>query len=361
MHYLAEEYRRHGHDVVVLCQRSRLLDRRPMPVQPGYPIVRIGAPLPLFGKLGVHRWLVSRALIARHRRLPFDVLHTHHLGGPTAAGVAAKQAVGVPVVATTCGGDVQTVASAQHGDRRTSYQADSFRYSLRHADVIACVNRAIQTEIEREGTTARLVQIPNGVHWDAFQQPASGSFRRRISVETGDPLVVSVGRNRPVKGYEVGLEAFARARRPGVHYSIVGRGTHRLRSVVSALGLVDVVHLVDEVTMEEMPEIYATADVFFNPSFSEGFAQVNAQAMAAGTALVLSDVPGNREAAAGGTAAVGEAGDPVSLGTALRSVLDDVHLRRRLGAAAHERSRQLAWPVLAQRYLELFEELVATR
>src|SRR5205814_6501455 len=76
-------------------------------------------------------------------------------------------------------------------------------------------------------------------------------------------------------------------------------------------------------------------------SRSEGLPMSVLEGMAAGLPVVASDVGGVAEAVADGeTGLLVPAGDPTALARALEQLLQDVELRRRLGARGRERARE---------------------
>lgn len=362
VHYLAEEYTRLGHDVTVFTGRPDLAFAKvPLPVVPIYDVVRCGFPFRGMDRLGISKWLYRRAVLARHRRVPFDVMHSHHLGLPTQFAVSVKAVTGTPVLATTCGGDVQVLPQIGYGDRLKPRFDRLVRRNVRRVDVVASISNSMRQELERIGTTARIVDIPNGVPWETFQAGGSPATRDRLGVSPKAPVVLSVGRNQRVKGYEFGLRAFEKTRRsiPAAVYVIVGRNVVTLAPRVAALGLDSNVRLVDQVAIDELPEIFHAADVFFSPSLMEGFSQVNLQAMSSGLPCVLTDAPGNRDAAADGGAIVARSGDVDSMAEALTQLLADATVRARLGREAHRASKRYAWSRVAADYEAVFRQLVA--
>jgi glycosyltransferase involved in cell wall biosynthesis len=360
VHHLATEYARRGHEVTVFAGRPRLTLRPiELPLVPTYEVVRAGFPLPRIDRSGLLERLYRRAILARHRQRPFDVLHCHHLGMPTRFGVSVKERTGVPVVSTTCGADVMLHPASGHGDRVRPWIDRVVRANVRSIDAVGAVNSAIHGELERLGTIARILDIPNGVDWDAFQQGDASLLRTRLDLGPEAVILLSVGRLRPVKGYELGIRAFARVARetPAAVYVLVGEGIPQLAGLVREVGLEGRVRLLDRLPAAEMPAVFRSADAFFSPSFMEGFSQVNAQAMASGLPCVISDAPGNVDAATGGGAVAVRTGDESSMAQALRALLADRGARRRLGASAHERSRRFAWSHIAEQYLAVFAEL----
>jgi D-inositol-3-phosphate glycosyltransferase len=360
VHQLATEYARRGHAVTVFAGRPRVTLRPiALPLVPTYDVVRCGLPLPRIDRSGLLERLYRRAILARHRRAAFDVLHCHHLGMPTRFGLAVKERAGTPVVATTCGADLMLHPASGHGDRLKPYVDRVVRANVRGIDVVGAVNRSIHAELVAIGATARIVDIPNGVDWEAFQHGNARWLRDRLGLATDAVILLSVGRLRPVKGYEPGLRAFARiaARVPRAHYALVGQDIPALAPLVGQLGLGDRVHLVDRVPFVEMPSVFRSADAFFSPSFMEGFSQVNAQALASGLPCVITDAPGNIDAAEGGGAVIARAGDVDSMAESLATVLGNDELRRRLAERAHAASRRYAWSAIADEYLAIFANL----
>jgi D-inositol-3-phosphate glycosyltransferase len=273
--------------------------------------------------------------------------------------VVVKMLTGLPLVATTCGGDVQVLPEIGYGDRLKPRFDRLVRANSRRADVIGCVNANICEELNRMGATARVVQIPNGVSWSEFQTESSALLRRRLGLPADAIVVLSVGRNQPVKGFDLGIRAFAHVIRkfPQAVYVLIGRDTSSLAGLVSELNLDGRVHLLEQMLHSELPETFRSADVFFSPSLIEGFSQVNVQAMACGLPCVLTDVPGNRDTGAAGGAIIARSRDIVSMASSIGSLLGDPEGRRRLGAEAHELSRQFSWSRISEGYLKIFDEL----
>lgn len=103
------------------------------------------------------------------------------------------------------------------------------------------------------------------------------------------------------------------------------------------------------------------ATVFCAPSLhGESFGIVLAEAMAAGTAVLASSLDGYRNVATDDVDAVlVPPGDPDVLATALGSLLADPARRERLVHSGLGRADQLAMSALVERYLEIYERLLA--
>ena len=91
----------------------------------------------------------------------------------------------------------------------------------------------------------------------------------------------------------------------------------------------------------------------------ESFGVVLLEAMAAGTAVVASDLPGYR-LAAGGAALFVPPGDPVALGEAVRSVLLDEPAREVLRRKGRVRATECDMGTVADWYREAYARLRRT-
>jgi glycosyltransferase involved in cell wall biosynthesis len=361
VHYLATEFTHRGHDVTVFALRHRLGQRHlQLPVTPVYRVIRTGLVARGFGRLGINDHLCYRSVLREHARQPFDVLHCHPLGPLSYCGSRLRADAGIPVVITTSGADVLVEPSMNYGDRLIPHVDRMIRHSLHNCDVVGCISDEIRRVIEEIGTSARLVDIPNGVPWDDFQVPRGDYLRRELNIRDNCLIILTVGRNTPIKDYGSGLRAFAAIhdRFPDSAYVLVGRGVSELRSQARELGISDRLHLIEQVPISDIPRIMHSADIFLNPSLLEGFAQVNAQALASGLPCVLTDSPGNIDAAKHGGALVAKTASPESIATALVRLLENPAERASLSKAAHEAGKHYDWRRIAGQYLDLFEELV---
>ena len=172
------------------------------------------------------------------------------------------------------------------------------------------------------------------------------------------PTVLFVGRHEERKGLEVLLGAAERLS-ADVRLWVAGDGpeTERLRSRYGGDQRVEWIGRVDD---DERAARMKGADVVCAPSLrGESFGVVVLEAMAAGTPVVASDLPGYRNVATDGVdALLVPPGDRDALAGALQRVLGDGALAAGLATAGEARAAELSMEHLAERYTSIYHRLV---
>ena len=201
----------------------------------------------------------------------------------------------------------------------------------------------------RDGVAGEFTVLFNGINVERFATATP--------TPTEGPTVLFFGRHEERKGLGVLLEA-ASALPDDVTVWIVGHGpeTDALKERFGSGGrLVWLGRLNDE----ELAQRLAGADVYCAPSlFGESFGVVLLEAMAAGTAIVASDLPGYHAVARPDEQAVlVPPGDPDALAKALNELLADESRRAELVAAGRTRAEDFAMPKLARAYSEIYASL----
>jgi glycosyltransferase involved in cell wall biosynthesis len=218
-----------------------------------------------------------------------------------------------------------------------------------------CVSQRERADglLARTCRAERTVVIPNAVDVDAYPQ---------APLERAVPRLISVGRLAAPKDWTTLLSAVASLDPQAfVELVIVGDGPdrERVQEELAARSLDRRVRLLGE--HDDVPHLLADADVFVLASRSEGLPLSVIEAMAAGLPVVASDVGGLRELVRdGATGTLVPPGDPAALADALRLLLADRELRRRLGTAGRERAKALFdLPGFRHAHLELYRRELA--
>lgn len=259
-----------------------------------------------------------------------DVVHIHEPFVPLAgwAALRAAQRAGRPV-AVTFHADPSRAVKALY--RRGS---GPLRRALRGAAAAAV------------SPTARRAAAPLGVDLEVIPNAVDvASFR--VPVERNPRQAAFVGRPDPRKGLDLLLAAWpeVRARAPGSSLAVMGGGSFPEAPGVRFLG---------RVTESEKRAVLAGSGVFCAPNRGgESFGITIAEGMAAGCAVVASDLEAFADVLAG-SGLLFRSGDRAGLADALVRALTDGGLRRRLAEAGAARVRRYDWAEAAGRYLSLY-------
>jgi phosphatidylinositol alpha-mannosyltransferase len=174
---------------------------------------------------------------------------------------------------------------------------------------------------------------------------------------TDRPTLLFLGRHEPRKGLDVLLAALPSLPADlDVWIASDGPDTERLR--VRHAGDPRL-HWLGRLSDEEKRRRLRAADIFCAPSLhGESFGVVLLEAMAAGCAIVASDLSGYRLVARPDLdGLLVEPGDPAALADALGEVLTDPLRRAELVASGAKRAQEFSMDHLADRYVELYERV----
>ena len=343
---LAEVMRERGHEVSVLAPSSPHVDLPDYVVSGGKAV-----PIPYNGSVARLRFGP-----ATHRKVKkwiangdFDVLHLHEPNAPSLSLLALMIAEG-PIVATF------------HTSTTKSFALGVFQGILRPWNEkivgrIAVSDLARRWQIEALGSDA--VQIPNGVDVASFAsaQPLPGYPRPGRTV-------LFLGRfDEPRKGMAVLLGALPAVveEYPDIELLVVGRGDEDdLRE--QAGDLAGHLRFLGQVEDAEKASALRSADVYCAPNTGgESFGIVLVEAMAAGTAVVASNLDAFRRVLEDGEAGcLVPVEDSDALARALISVLSDDDVRARLVTVASDAVRCYDWSVVADDILRVYETVAGS-
>jgi glycosyltransferase involved in cell wall biosynthesis len=177
-----------------------------------------------------------------------------------------------------------------------------------------------------------------------------------------EPYVLAVGRVEPRKNPIRLLEAFARFRdRTGdtVRLVIAGNSTWsdgEARDTIARLNLAPRVTLLGHVDYEELPSLYAGAEMFVFPSLWEGFGLPIIEAMRCGAPVITSSISCMPEVAGGAALLV----DPYSvdeIAAAMVRMHNEPDLRQRLRALGLVRGAEFSWERCARETIAAYRDV----
>jgi len=299
--------------------------------------------------------------------LTYDLIHSHYwLSGQAA--LALRRSWGAPVVHMfhTLGAmknHVARGAEEQESGQRVAIE----RRLMDQADAIVAATALDRDQmVQHYGADADRVRVvPCGVDLARFQPRDLAAARAALDLPPPPHrLALLVGRIEPLKGIDTLIRALAllQQRRPewrGALSALVvggdGEGARarwnaeqrRLDALRAELGVADAVRFLGARPHEQLPLLYAAADVVTMPSHYESFGMAALEGLACGRPVVAT--------AAGGPALIVEdgrsglltpPGDHTALADHLERLLADDAGRAEMGALARLRAERFGWPAV---------------
>lgn len=209
---------------------------------------------------------------------------------------------------------VRRIVGLTHGHEVWWAKVPVARWMLRRigddVDVLTYVSEFCRREISRAlsvEAAAKMVRLSPGVDTDRFRPGLDGSaLRARLGLTADQPVVLAASRLVARKGHDTLIKAWPSVleRRSDAVLLIVGDGPYRwrLRRLTAKFELARSVRFVPSVPWEDMPLVYAAADVFALPCRTrlwglepEAFGIVFLEAAASGLPVIVGDGGGAPE------------------------------------------------------------------
>lgn len=354
VHNLTREQARRGHLVLVLQPDHETGVRDEVPlvkVRPG--------PFPVTTKIGTFVFALTAAfrVLRLARESSPDVIHCH---GDVIEVIVLRLVatlLRVPLVLTLHAGLSQAPAYSMVA-----------RVALKMPDRLITVGPEVAEDVLGFGVRRdRISVITSGIDFSFFADDA-GEDRQTRPARSGSlrPVVVSVGRLHPLKGFDVLLDALTLRPQLSIDLLIVGEGP--LRPQLEEHSATDPrVQLVGHQDRTGVREILQSADIFVLASVDirgqrEGTPTAVMEAMASGLPLVVSDSGGAqhlvRRSGGGLVFRQGDAGD---LARAIDVLVSSPELRRTMGLANQLWAAEKDWSTVAQAVTDVLQRAVAIR
>jgi glycosyltransferase involved in cell wall biosynthesis len=232
-------------------------------------------------------FLLARRL---HRQFHFDCIDAHDACPDGVAAVLLGKLLGVPVVVSVRGTDINVFPSIPT-------IRPMLLWTLRNASGIVAVSAALKGTLTNLGLPAESVcVIPNGVDLERFHPMARSEARYLLGLAKEGKIAVSVGSLTEGKNHSLLISAFARVSkvRPEFRLYILGEGPRlaALQALIRTLGLTEKAFLVGSKPNEELALWFSAADVSCLASSREGWPNVLMESIACGTPVVATRVGG---------------------------------------------------------------------
>ncbi|NOU03798.1 MAG: glycosyltransferase [Novosphingobium sp.] len=224
-----------------------------------------------------------------HAEAAFDVVDAQFFYPDGPAAVAVGKALGVPVSIKARGADIHHWGTAP-----------ATREQVRAAGLVAqgvlAVSQGLADDMAALGLPREQITVHRtGLNADLFRPYDRRLCRDQLNLPRDARVLATVGALIPRKGQRFVIEALAGL--PGAILLLAGTGPDEsaLKSLAERLGVADRVRFLGAVPHGDLPIVLNAADVFVLPTASEGLANAWVEALACGTPVVTTPIPGALE------------------------------------------------------------------
>lgn len=252
---------------------------------------------------------------------------------------------------------VRNLVQVEHNthERYTRWRRAQSRWLARRtARIVGCSEGVRDALLQMDLPADRIIAIPNGIRLGPFTAAGAHPFARRI------PGIVMVARFSRQKDHATLLRAVALLRERGLTPPVMlaggGKPAHRraMETLAAELGLSDQVRFLG--VCKDVPALLMNHRIAVLSTHHEGMPLALLEGMAAGCAVVGSDVRGVREIIRDGENGLLVArADPLALAGALEKLLSQHTIAANMAAMARESALEhFGLELMNRRYEELF-------
>src|SRR3989338_5463172 len=289
-----------------------------------------------------------------------DLIHCFFAIPSGCFGLYAKKRFDIPYITSALGADVP---GFDIGDWRLNIYHSLMKPITKsvwnNSSSIVANSLSLKELCEKFSNKHEIKVITNCVDTDVFY-PANKKF----SSDSKDVHLLYISRLTFQKGIETLIKACGILKAKGVNnYKLTVVGEGHLKDAMFLL--IDKLNIKDKVTflgwkkLEELPDIYRSADIFILPSVMEGMASVVLQAMACGLPIIASKVEGFQEVLEDNVNGLSaEYNNPQEFADAIEKLLKSKELREAMARNSAKKAQEFSWETIAKKYLELYEKSV---
>lgn len=176
--------------------------------------------------------------------------------------------------------------------------------------------------------------------------------------------MLSLASNKPHKNLPLLIESFALLQRSNAPTLVLaGHWDARFpgaRAEAERSGLQAQIRFLPNVANEDLPALYAGAELFVFPSRYEGFGLPPLEALAVGTPVICGDHSSLPEVV-GDAALFVDVADAAAIANGMQALLNNAAKRAELRARGFEQAARFSWQRTAQQTLQIYEDCLRSR
>ena len=294
---------------------------------------------------------IAKAVLPIARRLhdaePFDLIDAEFFYPDGPAAMRISEALNIPFTVKARGADIHHWGEEKGCVEQLLEAADK-------AAGLLAVSGALKDDMIALGMDADKIMVHyTGLDQERFKPRDRLAEKERLGIDGA--AILSVGALIPRKNQALLIAALPQLADVSLLLAGEGEMEREYRALARRLGVADRVRLLGNVPHDDLPGLYAAADVMALVSSSEGLANAWVEALACGTPVVASNVGGAPELIRSDDAGRIVAQDVAAIVAATRALLDNPIPPERVAAqVAH-----FSWEANAEKLERFFREIVS--
>lgn len=251
-----------------------------------------------------------------HARNPFDLVDAQFFYPDGPAAVRIAEALDRPSSIKARGADI-------HHWGRARGTAGQVLAAGEAASGLLAVSLGLADDMVALGLPRAAITLHRtGLDRAVFRPLDRAECRAALDLPPDRPVLATVGALILRKGQALAIEALAQL--PDAILLLAGTGPDRamLETQAARLGVTERVRFLGAVPHGELPRVLSAADVFVLPTQSEGLANAWVEALACGTPVVTTPIPGARELLTDPAYGRFASRDAAEIAAAVRDLLD---------------------------------------
>jgi glycosyltransferase involved in cell wall biosynthesis len=352
---LSQEYRNKGHSVIIIAPQYPHLESYERINDFDVFRVPICSPSSIFLKKLWFTLITARKLQYLFKKNEIDIVNLHYVGFLAPSLLLLSFFYKFSLVVLLSGSDVIDEQKLFRHKRNGFI----FKYITHKANfIISCAKSLLEEAIKKAPhIKSKSSVIYNGVEASQFNITTKYIHSR--------PFIFSVGSFSHYKGQDILLMALKEVNEQykNIDLIIAGEGSaiQACQDLASLLKIQDNVIFLGLVQdHKRLIELLNGCEFFVLPSRYESFSIANLEAMAAGKAVIVTDVGGMSEIIKDGiNGIVVKPKDVEGLTNAMLALIENHNLRNTLSQNAKETVRNYVWENLADQYVQVYQKVLS--
>jgi glycosyltransferase involved in cell wall biosynthesis len=368
-HNLATALYQMGHDVTVAVPTyDRHVHKLVLPYKQIF--------IKLFPKIP-RMLFISLIILKEHLLQRYDIIHAQTAYGTGYEALFLKKILNIPLIITPQGGDIYTYEPLNYGLRLKKKVEKRLRVAIQCADVVTSASEKMIKTLNDLGYKHDHFTLYNGTCLSFFSNTEHQRTitRKEMNICDNKLVLISVGRNSPIKGYKILLEALRILKEKSINKEwmciLAGKNVHCLKNDIDKFSLQKEVLLRSDLPIEYSDQgipmapsktiisLLCASDIFISPALSGGFELSTPDAFAAGLPVIIGDNNGSCDLIRMRNAGlIVRNGDADEFASAIHNLIKDDDLRFKYRKNALLTAPELDWHNIALESLKIYKSIL---